>query len=192
MEQPITFQPIDGVSLGLADQSENSVLCGRWTAARHLPVSEVQRWRDGTSSSALTCSGWRHSAAHLPGGAQPEADGARPEPEPGTAMARRGSRRNIRLDSFLKRNTEPAVYEGIGACEPCVVVSESVNKVYMHAVLGDERVYLTEYPPRTLATAFTFGRVREIELVSFFCVFFYFIIIIIEKVIRTYVIVLKS
>ncbi|XP_075886103.1 uncharacterized protein C12orf56 homolog isoform X2 [Nelusetta ayraudi] len=83
-------------------------------------------------------------------------------------MARRGSRRNIRLDSFLKRNTEPAVYEGIGACEPCVVVSESVNKVYMHAVLGDERVYLTEYPPRTLATAFTFGRVREIELVNDF------------------------
>lgn len=76
-------------------------------------------------------------------------------------------RRNIRLDSFLKRNTERAVYDGIRAHEACVVVSDTVNKVYMHVVLGDERVYLTEYPPRTLTTAFTFGRVRDIELVSF-------------------------
>lgn len=81
-------------------------------------------------------------------------------------MSRGGSPRNSRLDSFLKRNTERTVYEGIGACEPCVVVSETVNKVYMHAVLGDDRLYLTEYPPRTLVDVFTFGRVRDIELVS--------------------------
>ncbi|KAG8005516.1 protein C12orf56 [Nibea albiflora] len=36
----------------------------------------------------------------------------------------------------------------------------------MHVVLSDERVYLTEYPPRTLTTAFSFRRVRDIELVN--------------------------
>ena len=86
-------------------------------------------------------------------------------------MARTGSgsllsRRNIKLDSFLKRNTERTVYERIRAYEPCVVISETVNKVYMHVVLTDECVYLTEYPPRTLTAAFSFRRVRDIELVS--------------------------
>lgn len=89
----------------------------------------------------------------------------------GTVMARTGSgsllaRRNIKLDSFLKRNTEREVYERIRAYEPCVVVSHTVNKVYMHVVLTDERVYLTEYPPRTLTEAFSFERVRDIQLVS--------------------------
>ncbi|XP_040886383.1 uncharacterized protein C12orf56 homolog [Toxotes jaculatrix] len=86
-------------------------------------------------------------------------------------MARTGSgtllnRRNVKLDSFLKRNTERAVYERIRTYEPCVVMSETVNKVYMHVVLSDERVYLTEYPPRTLTTAVSFRRVRDIELVN--------------------------
>lgn len=86
-------------------------------------------------------------------------------------MARNGSgsllsRRNIKLDAFLKRNTERAVYERIRAYEPCVVISQSIDKVYMYAVLSDERVYLTEYPPRTLSAACSFRRVRDIELVS--------------------------
>ncbi|KAM3587458.1 uncharacterized protein V6R79_006060 [Siganus canaliculatus] len=86
-------------------------------------------------------------------------------------MARTGpgsllSRRNMKLDSFLKRTMERAVYERILASEPCVVISETFNKVYMHVVLSDERVYLTEYPPRTLTEAFSFRRVRDIELVN--------------------------
>uniref|UniRef100_A0A665UEX2 Si:ch211-258f14.2 n=1 Tax=Echeneis naucrates TaxID=173247 RepID=A0A665UEX2_ECHNA len=86
-------------------------------------------------------------------------------------MARTGSgtllcRRNIKLDSFLKRNTERAEYERIRIHEPSVVVSESVHRVYMHVVLSDERVYLTEYLPRTLTAAVGFGRVRDIELVN--------------------------
>lgn len=100
---------------------------------------------------------------------------------PGTVMARTGSgallwRRNMKLDTFLKRNTERAVYERIRAYEPCVVISETVKKVYMHVVLSDERVYLTEYPPRTLTEAFNFRRVRHIELVSLIIILnvFYF------------------
>ncbi|XP_036005192.1 uncharacterized protein C12orf56 homolog isoform X3 [Fundulus heteroclitus] len=88
-------------------------------------------------------------------------------------MARSGSeflpllpRRNARLDSFLKRNTERALYERIRTYEPCVVVSDVINKVYMYAVLSDERVYLAEYPPRALTAAVSFGRVRDIELVN--------------------------
>uniref|UniRef100_A0A3P9QCX9 Uncharacterized protein n=1 Tax=Poecilia reticulata TaxID=8081 RepID=A0A3P9QCX9_POERE len=75
-------------------------------------------------------------------------------------------RRNARLDSFLKRNTEPALYERIRTHEPCVVVSDVINKVYMYAVLSDERVYLTEFPPRALTAAVSLERVRDIELVN--------------------------
>lgn len=75
-------------------------------------------------------------------------------------------RRNARLDSFLKRNTERALYERIRTYEPCVVVSDVINKVYMYAVLSDERVYLTEFPPRAMTAAVSLERVRDIELVS--------------------------
>ncbi|XP_054878037.1 uncharacterized protein C12orf56 homolog [Poeciliopsis prolifica] len=75
-------------------------------------------------------------------------------------------RRNPRLDSFLKRNTERALYERIRTYEPCVVVSDVINKVYMYAVLSDERVYLTEFPPRALTAAVSLERVRDIELVN--------------------------
>ncbi|XP_056132693.1 uncharacterized protein C12orf56 homolog [Lampris incognitus] len=81
-------------------------------------------------------------------------------------MARTGSGRNSKLDSFLKRNTDRAVYERIRAYEPCVVMSESVNKVFMHVVLSDECVYLAEYPPRALTAAVRFSQVRHVELVN--------------------------
>ena len=76
------------------------------------------------------------------------------------------SRRNSKLDSFLKRNTERGVYERIRAYEPCVVISEAVNKVYMHVILSDECVYLAEYPPRKLTAVLSFSRIRNIALVS--------------------------
>ncbi|XP_029020083.1 uncharacterized protein C12orf56 homolog [Betta splendens] len=88
-------------------------------------------------------------------------------------MARTGSgsgplllRRNVKLDSFLKRNTDRDLYERIRTCEPCVVVSESVSRVFMHVVLSDECLYLTEYAPRTLTAAVSFARVRDIKLVN--------------------------
>ncbi|XP_067111117.1 uncharacterized protein C12orf56 homolog [Osmerus mordax] len=86
-------------------------------------------------------------------------------------MARTGAgnllcKRNSKLDSFLKRNTDRGVYERIRAYEPCVVISETVNKVFMHVVLSDDCVYLAEYPPRTLTVAVNFSHIREIELVN--------------------------
>lgn len=86
---------------------------------------------------------------------------ARNGPGPGPPF----SRGNVKLDSFLRRNTDQAVYERIRLFEPCVVISETINKAYMHVVLSDERVFLTEHAPRTLTTAVSLRRVRDIELV---------------------------
>lgn len=83
-------------------------------------------------------------------------------PRPRTTLYRH----NIRLESFLKRNTERALYERIRAYEPCVVKSDSINKIYMHVVMSDDRVYLTEFPPRTLTSAFSFSSVRAIDLIN--------------------------
>ncbi|KAL7827748.1 hypothetical protein AOLI_G00309000 [Acnodon oligacanthus] len=75
-------------------------------------------------------------------------------------------RRNSKLDTFLKRNLERDAYEGIRAYEPCVVVSEALNKAFMHVVLSDECIYLTEYSPRTLQQAVHFAHVLDIELIN--------------------------
>lgn len=72
---------------------------------------------------------------------------------------------NSKLDSFLKRNTSRDVYERIRVSEPCVVVSGSVKKVFMHVILSDECVYLSEYHPRALREALSFRHITSIELV---------------------------
>ncbi|XP_035280868.1 uncharacterized protein C12orf56 homolog isoform X1 [Anguilla anguilla] len=74
--------------------------------------------------------------------------------------------RNSKLDTFLRRNTERSVYDRIRAYEPCVVISETVNKVFMYVVLSDDTVYLAEYPPRTIRQAVSFRDVLDIELVN--------------------------
>ncbi|KAK7129771.1 hypothetical protein R3I93_019421 [Phoxinus phoxinus] len=73
---------------------------------------------------------------------------------------------NSKLDSFLKRNTNRDVYERIRFYEPCVVVSGSVKKVFMHVILTDERVYLSEFPPRALREVLSFRHVTSIELIN--------------------------
>ncbi|KAJ8381986.1 hypothetical protein SKAU_G00027640 [Synaphobranchus kaupii] len=75
-------------------------------------------------------------------------------------------RRNSKLDTFLRRNTDRSVYERIRAYEPCVVISETVNKVFMYVVLSDDTVYLAEYPPRTVRQAVSFRDILDIELVN--------------------------
>ncbi|KAL7882982.1 hypothetical protein SRHO_G00006400 [Serrasalmus rhombeus] len=75
-------------------------------------------------------------------------------------------RRNSKLETFLKRSLERDAYERIRAYEPCVVVSETLNKVFMHVVLSDECIYLTEYSPRTLQQAVHFTHILDIELIN--------------------------
>ncbi|XP_056604884.1 uncharacterized protein C12orf56 homolog [Triplophysa dalaica] len=73
---------------------------------------------------------------------------------------------NSKLDTFLKRNTSRDLYERIRACEPCVVVSRSVKRVFMHVILSDEHVYLSEYNPRALREALSFRDITSIELIN--------------------------
>uniref|UniRef100_A0A4W4H321 Uncharacterized protein n=1 Tax=Electrophorus electricus TaxID=8005 RepID=A0A4W4H321_ELEEL len=75
-------------------------------------------------------------------------------------------RRNSKLETFLKRNTERDVYERIRAYEPCVVVSRTISKVFMHVVLSDDGIYLTEYPPRTLQLGVQFRDIVDIALIN--------------------------
>lgn len=81
---------------------------------------------------------------------------------PMTRTSARGLLRhnNSKLDSVLKRNTSWDVYERIRVYEPCVV-----KKVFMHVILSDERVYLSEYQPRALREALSFRHIKSIELV---------------------------
>ncbi|XP_051546996.1 uncharacterized protein C12orf56 homolog [Myxocyprinus asiaticus] len=76
------------------------------------------------------------------------------------------TKNNSKLDSFLKRNTSCDLYERIRSCEPCVVVSGSVKKVFMHVILSDERIYLSEYHPRALREALSFRDITSIELIN--------------------------
>ncbi|KAK1134402.1 hypothetical protein AOXY_G38256 [Acipenser oxyrinchus oxyrinchus] len=75
---------------------------------------------------------------------------------------------NCKLDSFLKRNLEQSVYERVRACEACVVISETVKKVFMYVVLSDHCIYLTENPPKTIQAAVHFKDISGIELVNDF------------------------
>ncbi|RXN01691.1 hypothetical protein EOD39_5539 [Acipenser ruthenus] len=75
---------------------------------------------------------------------------------------------NCKLDSFLKRNLEQNVYDRVRACEACVVISETVKKVFMYVVLSDHCIYLTENPPKTIQAAVHFKDISGIELVNDF------------------------
>ncbi|KAK1168750.1 hypothetical protein AOXY_G9608 [Acipenser oxyrinchus oxyrinchus] len=75
-------------------------------------------------------------------------------------------KRNSKLDSFLKRNLEQRVYERVRACEACVVISETIKKVFMYVVLSDHCIYLTENPPKTIQAAVHFRNISGIELVN--------------------------
>lgn len=75
-------------------------------------------------------------------------------------------RRNSKLETFLKRNAHRDVHERIRYYEACVVVSEELNKVFMHVVLTDDSIYLTEFHPRTLHRALHYSLIVHIELVS--------------------------
>ncbi|XP_028651173.1 uncharacterized protein C12orf56 homolog [Erpetoichthys calabaricus] len=74
--------------------------------------------------------------------------------------------KNSKLDSFLKRNLPQSVYERVRVHEACVVISDSVNKLYMFVVLTDDCIYLTENPPKTVRVAAHFGDIFGVELVN--------------------------
>lgn len=159
-----------GVNGAAFSQSAASGLNAR-TNQRAVRAAGLRQTHFHSGTRTITClallihpDGWKSTDNLLPSGVKADADHCR------TVMARNGSgspfsRGNIKLDSFLRRNTDQGVYERIRFYEPCVVISETINKAYMHVVLSGERVFLTEYTPRTLTTALSLRRVRDIELV---------------------------
>ncbi|MGH0119902.1 UNVERIFIED_CONTAM: hypothetical protein FKN15_059830 [Acipenser sinensis] len=56
------------------------------------------------------------------------------------------------------------MYDRVRACEACVVISETVKKVFMYVVLSDHCIYLTENPPKTIQAAVHFKDISGIEL----------------------------
>ncbi|MGH0117728.1 UNVERIFIED_CONTAM: hypothetical protein FKN15_036908 [Acipenser sinensis] len=61
------------------------------------------------------------------------------------------------------------MYDRVRACEACVVISETVKKVFMYVVLSDHCIYLTENPPKTIQAAVHFKDISGIELEETFC-----------------------
>lgn len=70
------------------------------------------------------------------------------------------------LESFLLRTLPDNKYERIRGYEPCIVVSEKENKAYKFVILGDECIYLTENPPKTVQEALSLRDVVSVELVN--------------------------
>ncbi|XP_071960599.1 uncharacterized protein C12orf56-like [Antedon mediterranea] len=71
-------------------------------------------------------------------------------------MARNGlasvSKRNLKLENFLKVNLAQDVFDRVQAYEACIVNSAKEKKAFKfkYAVLGDERLYITENPPKVI------------------------------------------
>ncbi|XP_053364064.1 uncharacterized protein C12orf56-like [Clarias gariepinus] len=75
-------------------------------------------------------------------------------------------RNNSKLETFLKRHSHRDVHERIHYYESCVVVSEELDKVFLHVLLTDDSIYLSEYQPRTLSRALHFSLILYIQLLS--------------------------
>ncbi|CAL1536975.1 unnamed protein product [Lymnaea stagnalis] len=77
-------------------------------------------------------------------------------------------KKNSKFESFLKRTFSEEAFERVRAYESCVVVSEKENKAFKFIVLSDERIYLTENPPKTVEEAVHLRDVVSVELVNEF------------------------
>lgn len=87
-------------------------------------------------------------------------------------MARNASefttKRNSKLESFLKINLTENTYERIIAYEPCIVDHRKEKKAFKYVILSDERIFLTENPPKTIREedGVRLGEVTSVELVN--------------------------
>lgn len=75
-------------------------------------------------------------------------------------------KKNSKLETFLFHALPDQKYERIRGYEACIVVSEKENKSFKYVVLGDEWIYLTENPPKTIQETVCLGEVISVELVS--------------------------
>ncbi|KAH3892254.1 uncharacterized protein C12orf56-like [Dreissena polymorpha] len=77
-------------------------------------------------------------------------------------------KKNNKLESFLFKTLPEQNYERIRGYESCIVVSEKENKAFKYVVLGDEWVYLTENPPKSIHREVPLADVISVELVNDF------------------------
>ncbi|RUS82665.1 hypothetical protein EGW08_009568, partial [Elysia chlorotica] len=76
--------------------------------------------------------------------------------------------KNSKFESFLKRSISDEAFERVRAYESCIVISEKENKAFKYVVLTDEKIYLTENPPKTLQEVVHFKDVISVDLVNEF------------------------
>lgn len=74
-------------------------------------------------------------------------------------------KKNSKLEVFLKKALPERTFERIRGYESCIVVSETENKAFKYVILGDEWIYLTENPAKTIQQSVWLGDVISVDLV---------------------------
>ncbi|XP_033642541.1 uncharacterized protein C12orf56 homolog [Asterias rubens] len=90
-------------------------------------------------------------------------------------MARSGDdliscKRDAKLENFLKQKLGDHVFERIRAYEACIAQSRKVKRGYKFVVLSDEKIYITDNPPKVIRAeeSVHLGDVTSINLVNEF------------------------
>ena len=78
------------------------------------------------------------------------------------------TKQDSKLESFLRQKLPEDVYDKIRTYEPCFVQLDKVKLAFKYMVLTDERILVTENPPKRIIEeeSLHLGEVTSIELVS--------------------------
>ena len=71
------------------------------------------------------------------------------------------TRKNSKLEAFLKKNLDADTFEKIRTYDSCIV-----DRAFRYVVISDEWIYLTENPPKKIQEAVHLGDIQSVELVS--------------------------
>ncbi|XP_069991923.1 uncharacterized protein C12orf56-like [Penaeus vannamei] len=75
------------------------------------------------------------------------------------------SARNNKLESFLKRNLHPSVYNNIRWYE-AVILRTGNALAYKQVVVSGEDLYVTETPPRSLSHLLHAAQISDVSLAA--------------------------
>ena len=74
-------------------------------------------------------------------------------------------RQDVRLESFLRRQLPPDVYERLSTSEGCVLFSADEKRVHRFVVLGHKQLFTTEFPPKNLKVLLNLDSIASIRMV---------------------------
>lgn len=74
-------------------------------------------------------------------------------------------RQDVRLESFLRRQLRPDVYERLSTSEGCVLFSPDEKRVHRFAVLGHKQLFTTEFPPKHFKVLLNLDSITSIKMV---------------------------